>query len=111
MNQINKIPSDPNVQVEPQHEYEVRVTDLKTGEIMYLDRSFAGVMCTMEEVKKIGVEVEGERQNVGWGNPYLQWYTFDQLGKWFKKEIPKVFAEAQRIGAIKSTINLEDLFN
>lgn len=107
---INKIPKIPQLKIEPQHKYEVMVRDLTTGEIIYLNESNAGVCCTMEKLDKLGAVIEGQHQNFGWGNPYLQWYTFDQLSTWFKTILPEVFKEAQRLGVVSTDFDLEELF-
>jgi len=67
----------------PQKNFQIRVMDKKTGEIMYQDESFAGVICTVEEVKSFGAEMEGTHQVIAWGHPMAQFYAVDQLKKWF----------------------------
>lgn len=111
MPNINKISQIPEIKIEPQHRYEVQIKDVETGEVVYLNESKAGIICTIEKITHLGIEIEGVHQNVAWGNPYVQWYCFDQLNMWFKKKMPQVMKEAQRLGFLKSfNVDFDELF-
>lgn len=100
---INKIPEQPVVSEEPQRQYELTVRDLKTGEIIYQDTGYGGVMCFMEEIKSMKVvnnelEIEGNHQHMIWGHPFVSVYCMDHLGKYFDKFLPVVMEELKRKG-------------
>lgn len=108
---INKISNDPVVQKIPQKKYEMTIKDLETNEIIYQNEGFAGLICFMEKVKHFGAMVEGDHQQVAWGNPVLQVYCFDQLEKWFKKEgLIRALEELKAQGFIKSNVDFRDFF-
>lgn len=85
----------------PQVKYQIRVMDLKTGEIMYQDDSFAGVICTVEKVTNFGAVMEGVHQVIAWGHPMVEFYAVDQLQTWFKKNGPAFLETLVKNGVIK----------
>lgn len=105
---INKIPEDFYIAKEKQHRYQLSVTDIETGEVLYLNQGFAGIMATMESVKAFGLEVEGTHQTMAWGHPMLQMYCMDQLTKVMQKKLPEVVNELERLGYLKQS-TIDDL--
>lgn len=104
---INDIPKDVQIEPGPQHRYEIIVRDIENEKIIYRNINFAGIFCSMEKVVAFGPEPEGMHQLLAFGNPILQFYCADQLGKWFKEEgMPKTMEELKRRGFIKT--NIED---
>ncbi|MCH7541860.1 hypothetical protein IH981_03775, partial [Patescibacteria group bacterium] len=61
------------------------IIDKEAGEILYQNDSYAGILCTVEQVKNFGDEMEGQHQVAGWGHPMAQFYAIDQLKKWFQE--------------------------
>lgn len=108
---VNNIPKKAAVEFNPQKRYGVTITDLETGETLYQHESRGGVICTAEKIDKLGPDVEGQHQLAAWGNPMIQFYTADQLQKWFKKTFPEMLKEFQRQGFINSNVDLAELFN
>lgn len=87
---INKIENIMKVETgKPQLKYEVTIKDLKTGEILYQNDSFAGMACTVEKVTGFGAVMEGQHQVVAWGHPMAEWYALDQMTQWFKNNADK----------------------
>lgn len=108
---INKIPEDFYIKKEKQHRYQITVSDIDTQEVMYINDSFGGVMCTLEEVKNFtGLEIEGNHQFMGWGNPLLQMYCYDQLTKTMKEKLPLLVAEMEKLGVFKQS-TIDDINN
>lgn len=108
---VNNIPKDFYIKKEKQHRYQVTVSDIDTQEVMYINDSFAGLLCTMEEVTGFdGLSVEGKHQFMAWGNPMLQVYCYDQTRLEMKKKLPLLIAELEKMGVFKQA-TIDDLNN
>lgn len=104
---INDIPEHVQIEPGPQHRYEIIIRDIENEKVIYRNINFAGVFCGMEKVIAFGPEPEGQHQVFAFGNPILQFYSVDQLQKWFNTEgMPKTMAELKRRGFIQT--NIED---
>ncbi len=68
-------------------------------------------MVSIEKITHLGPMIEGQHQGVYWGNPYVQFYCFDQLKQQFKRKLPEVFKECERLGFIKTNVNFDEMFN
>lgn len=102
---INKIANKLKVEVGvPQKKYEVIVKE--GDEIIYQNSSFAGVVCNVESVKSFGAEMEGNHQIAGWGHPMAQWYSVDQIQKWFKGNADEFIDTLVANGFIKGDIEM-----
>ena len=69
--------------------------------IMYQDESFAGVICTVEEVTKFGADMEGVHQVIAWGHPMAQFYAVDQVKQWFQENGETFIENLVKNGVIK----------
>lgn len=96
----------------PQKKYALTIRDIETDEILYQNEGFAGLLCFVEEIKKFSSEMEAVHQIAGFGHPMAQWYSLDQMNKWFK-ENQETFIETLLQNGIVHTSDVEafkDLF-
>ena len=107
---INKIKNKMRIEVgSPQKKYEVTIKE--GDEIVYQNASFAGVICSVEEVKSFGMDMEGVHQIAAWGHPMAQWYATDQINKWFKSHGPEFIEVLAANGFIKGDVEwMKEMF-
>ena len=74
----------------PQNDYEVTVTDMATGKIVYKRKSFGGAMVSVDSIDKFtGRLTKGDYQCALWGNPLITRFGIDRLEETFAKNIDK----------------------
>lgn len=75
----NKIANEGEEVVKDNPEFEFTVK--KNGELLYENRSHAGVVCTVEKIEGMDEfgQMVGTTQKLIFGNPAMIWFAFDQL--------------------------------
>jgi len=102
---INKLKNKMVIEVgRPQKKYRVTIEDLETGEILYRWESFSGMGCSVEQVTKFGLDMEGVHQIFGWGHPMSQFYAFDQIKQWFMQNSDEFIDTLAANGLMKGDI-------
>lgn len=88
----------------PQKNYQIKITDLATGEVLYQHHSFGGVVAQVEEATLSGADVVGVHQIIGWGHPLAQFYGVDQMNRYFSENIDKFVETLIQSGIITGDI-------
>jgi len=101
---INKIPEDFFIAREKQHRYQVSVTDIETGEVIYLNQSYAGVMCSSEKIKSFGLVIEDHHQSFAWGPVMMQMHDFSMLDRTMRNKLPMLLDELEKLKLLDPVI-------
>lgn len=72
-------------------EFEVTIKD-KNGEVIYQNKSLAGVFCFVEKVEDIDEQgmINGTTQQFAFGHDLAIWYAFDQLRQGVELQLTRI---------------------
>lgn len=102
VNEIKDVLDIRDIGERPQ-EFEIVVKNANTGQVVYHEKSNAGIFCTLERGKldfKDGT-IEAIHQVLGWGSFLSQFHAREMIEQYFKKNMGKIMGEAKRIQEMK----------